>query len=372
MGVPSHPWRRCSPRRWPLGILAVRLSSVVRGGGGKAALLGMVLLWGVGAAALLWRAASAKPWSHAERLAALAPRLWMLAGVLVLGSLLTVTRLASLDPVPLALGALVVAALVYGAPLSRWWRPSARAGAAIDVLVVVVLVLVVVDLVVITPEDPTATAARALRDRGDPVPSRLPARSREPGARGPPDAGGHGVPVRRRVDLLPGRVVRARADRLRKPRTAGRPAHRAVIRRGLRPAALWRCLAAPSRVGAGGGDGRARPRTRVPGGRPASGGAAALRPSAAPGPGDGGRRAMAKACDCHGGAGLRHVGRVGRVGARGAGAHRCHVRRDRRLSGLAAACRRSRALAPQAGGDRARGLRLRAPAVRRRDARLHR
>ncbi len=140
-----------------VGILAVRLSSVVRGGGGKAALLGMVLLWGVGAVALLWRAASAEPWSRAERLAALAPRLWMLAGVLVLGSLLTVTRLASLDPVPLALGALVVAALVYGAPLGRWWRPSGRAGAAIDALVVVVLVLVVVDLVVITPEDPAAT-----------------------------------------------------------------------------------------------------------------------------------------------------------------------------------------------------------------------
>jgi hypothetical protein len=139
------------------GVLAVRLSSVVRGGGGKAALLGMLLLWGVGAAALLWRAAKAEPWAHAGRLAELAPRLWTATAVLVLGSLLTVTHLASLDPLPLAAGAVLVAALVFAPARLRSWRPAGRAGAVLDALVALLLLLTIVDLVVITPDDPAST-----------------------------------------------------------------------------------------------------------------------------------------------------------------------------------------------------------------------
>ena len=355
-----------------LGILAVRLSSVVRGGGGKAALLGMVLLWGVGAVALLWRAASSKPWPHAERLAALAPRLWVLAGVLVLGSLLTVTRLASLDPVPLAFGALVVLALAYGAPLRRWWRPSPRAGAAIDALVVVVLVLVVVDLVVITPEDPAATPLErfvtgVIQFHHDFL-------------LGPANQvlGGHPMLVDTASQYGVGSIYFLAGWFELVPIGYGSlglldgllTALSFVAGYGLlRIGGASRLLAA---VALGVGTvvlvlARVYPVGALPQEGPLRFGLPLLLVLATVAAERWPRRATA-----HGGAGLRHVGRVVRVGARGAGAHRCHVRRDGRLSGLAAARRRSRALAPQAGGDRACGLRLRAPAVRRRDARLHR
>ena len=139
------------------GILAVRLSSVVSGGGGKAALLGMLVLWALGAAALLWRAAAGPPSRHAGRLAELTPALWAVAAVLLLASLLTVTRLASLDPLPLALGAVLVPALVLAATRLRPWRPARPVGAALDALVVVLLLLAIPDLVVMTPEDPATT-----------------------------------------------------------------------------------------------------------------------------------------------------------------------------------------------------------------------
>ena len=139
------------------GVLAVRLSSVVPGGGGKAALLGMVLLWGAAATALLWRLAARRPWSLVERLAGWAPALWAAAGILILGSLLTVTRLGSLDPVPLALAAVLLPALALAPPRLRPGRPAGRAGAALEVLVVVLLLLAIPDLVVMSPEDPNAT-----------------------------------------------------------------------------------------------------------------------------------------------------------------------------------------------------------------------
>jgi hypothetical protein len=139
------------------GILAVRLSSVVPGGGGKAALLGMLVLWAAGAAALLWRAATGPPSRHAGRLAELTPALWAAAAVLLLASLLTVTRLASLDPLPLALGAVLVPALVLAATRLRPWRPARPVGAALDALAVVLLLLAIPDLVVMTPEDPAST-----------------------------------------------------------------------------------------------------------------------------------------------------------------------------------------------------------------------
>jgi hypothetical protein len=139
------------------GILAVRLSSVVSGGGGKAALLGMLVVWAAGAGALLWWAATGSLSRHAERLAELAPVLWAAAAVLMFASLLTVTRLGSLDPLPLAIGAVLVPTLVLAAVRLRPWRPSRRVGVALDSLVVVLLLLAIPDLVVITPEDAAAT-----------------------------------------------------------------------------------------------------------------------------------------------------------------------------------------------------------------------
>jgi hypothetical protein len=143
------------------GVLAVRLSSVVRGGGGKAALLAMLLVWGVAAATLLWRAASARPWPLGDRLAALERPLAGAAAVLVLGSFLTVTRLGSLDRVVLVLGVLVVATVIAAATRSPLRRPGRRAGAALDALAVVLLLLAIPDLVLMRPED----AHRSLLER---------------------------------------------------------------------------------------------------------------------------------------------------------------------------------------------------------------
>ena len=143
-----------------VGVLVVRLSSVVSGGGGKAALLAMLCGWGVVAAGLLWRAASPRPWRLAGRLAALERPLALAAAVLLLGTLLTVTRLASLDPLVLVLGALLVAAVALTASRAGFAPHrvrAARAGLALDGLAVVLLLLTIPDLVLIRPEDPQAS-----------------------------------------------------------------------------------------------------------------------------------------------------------------------------------------------------------------------
>jgi hypothetical protein len=143
-----------------LGVLAVRLSSVVPGGGGKAALLAMLCGWGAVAAALLWRAASARPWPLADRIAALERPLALAAGVLVLGTLLTVTRLASLDPLVLLLGTALAAAVALSASRAGL-RPrralAGRAGLSLDALAVILLLLAIPDLVLMRPEDPHAS-----------------------------------------------------------------------------------------------------------------------------------------------------------------------------------------------------------------------
>ena len=143
-----------------LGVVLVRLSSVVRGGGGKAALLAMLCAWGAVAAALLWQAASGRPWRLGGRLAALERPLALAAGVLALGTLLTVTRLASLDPVVVLLGALLVAAVVliaWRAGLEPRWGRGGHVGLALDALAVALMLLAIPDLVLIRPEDPHAS-----------------------------------------------------------------------------------------------------------------------------------------------------------------------------------------------------------------------
>jgi hypothetical protein len=137
--------------------LLVRLSGVIQGGGGKAALLAAVLLWSLAAAALLWRCASARPWRLAAPLAGAAPLLWAAAGALAFGALLTVTDLDSVSPLALALGAVAVpAAVLVGERLGRF-RLRGRLGAVADVAIVLLLALAVPDLVIITPEDPAST-----------------------------------------------------------------------------------------------------------------------------------------------------------------------------------------------------------------------
>jgi hypothetical protein len=138
-------------------VLLVRLSGVVPGGGGKAALLGAVVLWSLAAAALLWRCASAKPWRLAATLADVAPLLWVAAGALAFGALLTVTDVGSLSPLALALGVLAIPAAVLVGERLGPSRLSGGPGWLVDVVILVLLALAVPDLVIITPEDPAST-----------------------------------------------------------------------------------------------------------------------------------------------------------------------------------------------------------------------
>ena len=95
------------------------------------------------------------------------------------------------------------------------------------------------------PRGDRARSGRRDRPRSHPrrrraVPSRFPARARQPGARRRPRARRHRVAIWRRVGLVPGRLVRARADRIRDLRPPGRDAHGPVLRGGVRRLCAWR------------------------------------------------------------------------------------------------------------------------------------
>ena len=135
--------------------VAILVARVLPGGGVVEA-LGVVGTWCLGAVALLVRATRARPWSRLLRAAHLAPFAWALAGALVFGALLAFTSLGSISPLPVALGAIAVAAalLVYARggtglpPLPR------RGGMAIDVVVIVLCLLAIPDLVIFGSDTP--------------------------------------------------------------------------------------------------------------------------------------------------------------------------------------------------------------------------
>ena len=131
-------------------LILVRSSAGLPWGDGLVAALVAVLLWAAGAGAALWRAARGDPWAPLERLAPWASRLCLAAGVLVAGAILCVTRASSLHPVPLVVGAALVAALVARPHLALARPPLARRplAHALDVLVVVVLALAIPNVVV--------------------------------------------------------------------------------------------------------------------------------------------------------------------------------------------------------------------------------
>jgi hypothetical protein len=130
-------------------LIVVRVSAGLPWGDGLVTVLVAVLLWAAGAGAAVWRAARGDPWAPLERLAPWASRLCLAAGVLVAAAILCVTRASSLHPVPLVIGAALVAALV-ARPHVALARPLARRlpSHALDVLVVVVLALAVPNVVV--------------------------------------------------------------------------------------------------------------------------------------------------------------------------------------------------------------------------------
>jgi hypothetical protein len=135
-------------------LILVRLSAGLPWGDGLVVLLVGVLLWAAGAVAALRRAARAEPWPRLERLSPSAGRLCLAAGLLVAGAILCVTEPSSLHPVPLAVGAVFVVALV-AAPrpaLARSRPVLARSppalGHVLDVVVIAVLALAIPNVVV--------------------------------------------------------------------------------------------------------------------------------------------------------------------------------------------------------------------------------
>ena len=143
-------------------ILLVRLSGLLDWGGGMGALLGAVAIWWVGAAALLASALGEQRSPLLSRAAGISPQAWGLAGALLLGTLLTVTRLRSLSLPVLALGAVVaVAVLVVVVRGTRLPRLPRRWGLAADALIAGLLLLAVPDLVIFRPEEAGSAAAIA-------------------------------------------------------------------------------------------------------------------------------------------------------------------------------------------------------------------
>lgn len=113
----------------------------------------VLVLWWAGAITVLAR--TRRPWPRLLRVAHLSRIAWVLAGGLLLGSLLAFTSVGSISLLALALGAVAVAAglAAYGRrgaaglpTVPRWW------GLAIDAVVIVVLGLAIPDLVIFTPD----------------------------------------------------------------------------------------------------------------------------------------------------------------------------------------------------------------------------
>ena len=160
-----------------------------------------------------WCARRGRSWARLLAVAHLAPFAWALAGALVLGALLAFTSLGSISPLPVALGAVAVPAalLVYARggtglpPLPRRW------GMAIDALIIVLCLLAIPDLVIFGPDSPFGVFTQS----SDPVSPRLLPGAGQRGAPRGGGAGGHGFPVRSGLPVLPGGLVRARADRVR-------------------------------------------------------------------------------------------------------------------------------------------------------------
>jgi hypothetical protein len=127
-------------------LILVRLSGRLPWGDGLVVVLAGVIVWAAAAALGLWRAARDTPWPRLERLAPWASKLCVASGLLVAGAILCVTEPSSLHPVPLAVGAAIVAALVAG---RRPALPRSRLlEGGFDVAVVLVLALAIPNVAV--------------------------------------------------------------------------------------------------------------------------------------------------------------------------------------------------------------------------------
>ena len=108
-------------------------------GDGAAVLLAAMGLWCAAAAAALARAAQPRAWPALVGRSGSGSTVATIAGVLVFGTVFCVGALHKLDPLALALGGLVIAAVLAvraAGPAPRLARPW---GAAVDVVVVLLV-----------------------------------------------------------------------------------------------------------------------------------------------------------------------------------------------------------------------------------------
>jgi hypothetical protein len=136
---------------------ALIVARVLPGGGGVVEELALLGAWSLGAAGVLARAREDRPWRMALAIADAAPAAWAGAGLLVLGALLAFTDLGSISPMPIVLGAIVVAGVVYlyarrdRRPVPRIGRPW---GFGLDLAAIAIIALAVPDLVILGPGPP--------------------------------------------------------------------------------------------------------------------------------------------------------------------------------------------------------------------------
>jgi hypothetical protein len=132
-------------------LVVLRLSAHLPWGDGLGTVLVGVALWSLAAGGALRRAASGRAWPALLRVAPAAAPIWTATGVLVFADVLCVTSAGSLNPVPLALGALACLALLVARGRIRTPSRGAWAGPAayaLDGLVVVVLAFAIPNVVV--------------------------------------------------------------------------------------------------------------------------------------------------------------------------------------------------------------------------------
>jgi hypothetical protein len=130
-------------------LIAVRLSARLPWGDGLGVLLGATALWLLTAGLILLRAGQPTIFSPLRRLPGAERWLVPAAAVLVLATLIALTK-RNLDWLPLVIG---IAAIVgVAAARTRFWLPAARRrpGILIDVVVILLLLLAIPDTVIFT------------------------------------------------------------------------------------------------------------------------------------------------------------------------------------------------------------------------------
>jgi hypothetical protein len=132
-------------------ILATRLSAHLAWGDGLGTLLVAVGIWWAGAAAALAIAARRRAWPPLLRVSRGTYGAGLVTGALVIAALVGTMKISSLTPVPLALGALAVAGVLFAYERIALPRPARRWRIAIDAAIVVLLLLAIPDLVIFEP-----------------------------------------------------------------------------------------------------------------------------------------------------------------------------------------------------------------------------